>query len=114
MDNVLIDDRRIHVDFSQSVAKVKFQKQGIKALFTMEGGLLSSVIFPGFVYMSGRVTLLGGLTFLYHVKGQGRVTLLRGLSFQLSDLCRIHPIYKHGFTWSCLLVEVALGTTLHM
>lgn len=30
MDNVLIDDRRIHVDFSQSVAKVKFQKQGIK------------------------------------------------------------------------------------
>lgn len=23
MDNVLIDDRRIHVDFSQSVAKVK-------------------------------------------------------------------------------------------
>ena len=28
MDNVLIDDRRIHVDFSQSVAKVKFQKQG--------------------------------------------------------------------------------------
>ena len=28
MDNVLIDDRRIHVDFSQSVAKVNFQKQG--------------------------------------------------------------------------------------
>ena len=28
MDNVLIDDRRIHVDFSQSVSKVKFQKQG--------------------------------------------------------------------------------------
>ena len=28
MDNVLIDDRRIHVDFSQSVAKVKFEKQG--------------------------------------------------------------------------------------
>ena len=26
MDNVLIDDRRIHVDFSQSVAKVKWQK----------------------------------------------------------------------------------------
>ena len=28
MDNVLIDDRRIHVDFSQSVAKVQMQKQG--------------------------------------------------------------------------------------
>ena len=24
MDNVLIDDRRIHVDFSQSVAKMKW------------------------------------------------------------------------------------------
>ena len=28
MGNVLIDDRRIHVDFSQSVAKVQMQKQG--------------------------------------------------------------------------------------
>jgi peptidyl-prolyl cis-trans isomerase-like 4 len=27
MDNVLIDDRRIHVDFSQSLAKVKHQRQ---------------------------------------------------------------------------------------
>jgi len=25
MDNVLIDDRRIHVDFSQSVAKLKWK-----------------------------------------------------------------------------------------
>ena len=25
MDNVLIDDRRIHVDFSQSVAKAKWE-----------------------------------------------------------------------------------------
>ncbi|XP_068755817.1 peptidyl-prolyl cis-trans isomerase-like 4 [Montipora capricornis] len=33
MDNVLIDDRRIHVDFSQSVAKVNFQKQGAKPVF---------------------------------------------------------------------------------
>lgn len=33
MDNVLIDDRRIHVDFSQSVSKVKFQKQGAKPVF---------------------------------------------------------------------------------
>lgn len=33
MDNVLIDDRRIHVDFSQSVSKVQFQKQGAKPVF---------------------------------------------------------------------------------
>ncbi|XP_007484771.1 peptidyl-prolyl cis-trans isomerase-like 4 isoform X2 [Monodelphis domestica] len=30
MDNVLIDDRRIHVDFSQSVAKVKWRGKGGK------------------------------------------------------------------------------------
>ncbi|XP_042560901.1 peptidyl-prolyl cis-trans isomerase-like 4 [Clupea harengus] len=30
MDNVLIDDRRIHVDFSQSVAKIKFKGKGGK------------------------------------------------------------------------------------
>ena len=28
MDNVLIDDRRIHVDFSQSVAKYKWKGKG--------------------------------------------------------------------------------------
>ena len=28
MDNVLIDDRRIHVDFSQSVAKLTYSKPG--------------------------------------------------------------------------------------
>lgn len=28
MDNVLIDDRRIHVDFSQSVAKLQFKGKG--------------------------------------------------------------------------------------
>jgi len=28
MDNVLIDDRRIHVDFSQSVAKVNWKGKG--------------------------------------------------------------------------------------
>ncbi|NWV80625.1 PPIL4 protein, partial [Dasyornis broadbenti] len=28
MDNVLIDDRRIHVDFSQSVAKIKWKRKG--------------------------------------------------------------------------------------
>lgn len=30
MDNVLIDDRRIHVDFSQSVAKIKWKGKGGK------------------------------------------------------------------------------------
>ena len=79
--------------------------------------LPSSIVFSGFVYIPGkvilggmspylfgRVTLLGGLTF-YHVKGRGRVTLLRGLSFRLSDYCRIHASYKHGFAG---LAEVAL------
>lgn len=28
MDNVLIDDRRIHVDFSQSVSKLKYPQKG--------------------------------------------------------------------------------------
>ena len=28
MDNVLIDDRRIHVDFSQSVSKFKWKGKG--------------------------------------------------------------------------------------
>lgn len=28
MDNVLIDDRRIHVDFSQSVAKIRWKGKG--------------------------------------------------------------------------------------
>lgn len=28
MDNVLIDDRRIHVDFSQSVSKMKWKGKG--------------------------------------------------------------------------------------
>ena len=88
--------------------------------------LPSSIVFSGFIYMPGRVTLgegspyllgrvnlLGGLTF-YHAKGRGRVTLLRGLSFRLSNYCRILAICKHGFAWLCLLVEVALGTTFHM
>ncbi len=30
MDNVLIDDRRIHVDFSQSVAKIKWKGTGTR------------------------------------------------------------------------------------
>jgi len=28
MDNVLIDDRRIHVDFSQSVSKLRYKGKG--------------------------------------------------------------------------------------
>lgn len=31
MDNVLIDDRRIHVDFSQSVAKIKWKGKGTES-----------------------------------------------------------------------------------
>lgn len=30
MDNVLIDDRRIHVDFSQSVSKIKWKGKGTR------------------------------------------------------------------------------------
>ena len=49
------------------------------------------IVFPGFIYMPGWITLgegspcwLGGVTALdrltfYHVKSQGRATLLRGL-----------------------------------
>ena len=31
MDNVLIDDRRIHVDFSQSVSKMRYNSKGMKS-----------------------------------------------------------------------------------
>ena len=84
---------------------------------TFRGGLHSSIVFPGFVHMLGRVTLeggspcllgrvtpVGGSTF-YHVNGRGRFTLVGGLRFRLSDYCRIRAIYKHGFAWLCLLVE---------
>ena len=39
MDNVLIDDRRIYVDFSQSVAKIKGNKwaRNSKYIFTQSG-----------------------------------------------------------------------------
>jgi hypothetical protein len=39
MDNVLIDDRRIHVDFSQSVSKLKWKGKGkfaIKKNYTVD------------------------------------------------------------------------------
>lgn len=32
MDNVLIDDRRIHVDFSQSVARIRWRGKGVQSL----------------------------------------------------------------------------------
>ena len=32
MDNVLIDDRRIHVDFSQSVARIRWKGKGMQLL----------------------------------------------------------------------------------
>lgn len=32
MDNVLIDDRRIHVDFSQSVSKIRWKGKGADRL----------------------------------------------------------------------------------
>lgn len=34
MDNVLIDDRRIHVDFSQSVAKIKWKGKGFCGFYS--------------------------------------------------------------------------------
>lgn len=38
----------------------------------------------------------------------------RTFKFIRSDNCRIRAIYKHGFTGLCFLVQIALGTTLHM
>jgi peptidyl-prolyl cis-trans isomerase-like 4 len=32
MDNVLIDDRRVHVDFSQSVARIRWRGKGAQSL----------------------------------------------------------------------------------
>lgn len=42
MDNVLIDDRRIHVDFSQSVAKIKWKGKGADSPTFLTLGLTSS------------------------------------------------------------------------
>lgn len=54
MDNVLIDDRRIHVDFSQSVSKIKWQvsndnffplkKKGFNCFFTGEEKVVVSLL----------------------------------------------------------------------
>lgn len=44
MDNVLIDDRRIHVDFSQSVSKLKWKGKGlIENFLTFTPGVKPSV-----------------------------------------------------------------------
>ncbi|XP_045476969.1 peptidyl-prolyl cis-trans isomerase sig-7 isoform X2 [Harmonia axyridis] len=43
MDNVLIDDRRIHVDFSQSVSKVKWMGKGRGVKHFPEGGSLKQL-----------------------------------------------------------------------
>lgn len=45
MDNVLIDDRRIHVDFSQSVSKVKWRGKGNYTIHEDDGRFKSVKIF---------------------------------------------------------------------
>jgi len=49
---------------------------------TLLEGLPFSIVFPGFVYMRGRVTLGGGLPYLI-----ARVTLLEGTTFFLFKPC---------------------------
>ncbi|ESO00185.1 hypothetical protein HELRODRAFT_83285 [Helobdella robusta] len=44
MDNVLIDDRRIHVDFSQSVSKIKWIKKGLSVYRNRAQIMLSPII----------------------------------------------------------------------
>uniref|UniRef100_A0A034V9X5 Peptidyl-prolyl cis-trans isomerase n=1 Tax=Bactrocera dorsalis TaxID=27457 RepID=A0A034V9X5_BACDO len=46
MDNVLIDDRRIHVDFSQSVAKVKWRGKGRGVEGTLKRGEFDNLREP--------------------------------------------------------------------
>ena len=50
---------------------------------TLLKGLPFSIVFPGFVYMRGRVTLGGGLPYLL-----ARVTLLEGTTFCLFKPCK--------------------------
>ena len=47
MDNVIIDDRRIHVDFSQSVAKVKWKNKGKDQDSTYKSSFNSLFILTG-------------------------------------------------------------------
>ena len=44
MDNVLIDDRRIHVDFCQSVAKVKWKKSGMMLILFLFSSSIHSLL----------------------------------------------------------------------
>ncbi|KAF6041662.1 PPIL4 [Bugula neritina] len=52
MDNVLIDDRRIHVDFSQSVAKVKWKGKGkgVQTFEKKEKADTKSTAYTGGIY----------------------------------------------------------------
>jgi peptidyl-prolyl cis-trans isomerase-like 4 len=47
MDNVLIDDRRIHVDFSQSVSKIKWRGKGNYEILEDSGEYKSKKLFRG-------------------------------------------------------------------
>ncbi|NWH43217.1 PPIL4 protein, partial [Fregata magnificens] len=66
MDNVLIDDRRIHVDFSQSVAKIKWKGKGSRMLFNgickqekdrkSQLVLLSSTLLPRYLSLTNTIS----------------------------------------------------------
>ena len=43
MDNVLIDDRRVHVDFSQSVARIRWKGKGGQLLIRLIIDILQAV-----------------------------------------------------------------------
>lgn len=45
MDNVLIDDRRIHVDFSQSVSKLKYPQKGKRFCRSLDCAYYTVVLF---------------------------------------------------------------------
>lgn len=64
MDNVLIDDRRIHVDFSQSVSHLwnRYRKLG-KAGGDGQGELNHSLELLHFLMLLGRLGVAGCMTF---------------------------------------------------
>lgn len=51
MDNVLIDDRRIHVDFSQSVSKMRWRGKGRGIDYYDEVLLLGIMVFSRFQFV---------------------------------------------------------------
>lgn len=53
MDNVLIDDRRIHVDFSQSVAKVQWKGKG-RGLIYKDGNTSNKLNFDNYKEKGGK------------------------------------------------------------